>query len=139
MSDPNVFVPKVGATAALSAWLASVVGPANAHLYSSNTIYNPDRVLADYTEASFPGYAPVLGVAWGVIFINVAGKSESDSPALNWTFTGGSGTAPVFGIYLTDATDTFLQAVIPFSSPFVFSPSQPNLSQVIQLTDVSEL
>jgi hypothetical protein len=139
VATDNVYIPNDGAIAALAAWLASVVGPATARLYDNNLPYLPTRVLADYNEASFAGYAPIVGVAWGVIFLNIAGKAESDSPALNWTFTAGAGTQPVFGIYFTDNPATKLQAVVPFSTPFVFAPANRNMSKLVQLTDVSEL
>lgn len=132
-------MPNVGALSALEAWLAAADGPLTAILYSSNTPYLPTRVLADYTEASFVGYAPVSPLVWGPTFINGGGKAESDSQLLVWTFTGGAGTAVVYGVLLTDPGITEIRAVIPFLNPFIFSPSNTGLALVAQLTDVSEL
>jgi len=139
MASDNIFVPKSGAIAALDAWLAAVKAPLLAHLYDNNVVYNPDRVLADYNEASFVGYSAQGPISWPPAFTNGTGKAESDSPTLTWNFTGGSGTHTVYGIYVTDDPAAELLLVIPFLTPFTFSPSANSLSKAIQLTDVSEL
>lgn len=135
----NVYIPDEGERSALDTWLASADGPALAHLYVNNPVYQPDRVLGDYTEASFVGYSAVGPIAWPASFTNPDSKAESDSPNLTWTFTGGSGSALVYGIYLTDQAVTKLLAVVPFLFPVVLTPGSPTLTRSIQMTDVSEL
>ena len=139
MPTDNVYIPQEGAIAALDAWVQSADGPVLAHLYDNNPAYIPTRVLADYQEASFVGYAPVGPFAWTMAITNGAGKAQVESPGLNFRFTGGSGTAVVYGLYLTDDPATRLLAVVPFLSPFIFSPANPALNRVVQLTDISEL
>lgn len=139
MTTDFIHVPQAGALSDLAAWLAAADGPLSASLYTSNTPYLPTRVLSDYTLAAFTGYAPVSPIVWGAPFINGSGKAESDSNVLTWTFTGGSGTATVFGILFTDVGITNLRAVVPFLTPHVFSPSSRTLSFQAQLTEVGEL
>lgn len=138
MSDP-LFIPQTGAIAALSSWLAATDKPATARLYVNNIGYLPTRLLTDYTEAAFVGYAPLGPIAWGAVFTNLGGKAETDSSNLSWTFTGGSGSIPVYGIYLTNPLNTKLLAVIPFLSPAILTPGSPTVSRSLQLTDRSEL
>lgn len=139
MNPETLFVPKVGALQALAAWIGATLGPVTARLYDNNVVYNADRVLADYNEATFAGYAPVDPIAWGAAFTNADGKAESDSAICLWTFTGGAGSATVFGIYLTDSSNTQLMAVIPFVPAVILTPSASSVARMLQLTDVSEL
>lgn len=139
MTIQNVFVPQQGQLSNLAGWIAGDLGTALARLYASNTPYLPTRTPADYTEASFPGYAPASPLSWGAPFTNGDGKAESDSATLVWTFSGPTGTYPVFGIYLTDPGATKLIQVIPFLQPFTFTPTETQLSYQLQATGISEL
>lgn len=139
MSVDNLFVPKQGLLSDLADLLAGQLATAVVRLYANNVVYTPNRVPADYTEASFVGYAPIGAVAWGVPFVNSADKAESDSPILTWTFTGAIGTHVVFGAYITDPGLTKLLRVIPFIMPFTFAPVTPVLQRVVQLVHASEL
>ena len=139
MTVSSAFIPKQGTLSDLAGWIAGDLGAAVARLYSSNTVYTPDRVPSDYTEASFIGYSPISPLAWLTPFINSAGKAETDSQVLVWTFAGSSGTATAFGLYLTDPSQTKLLAVVPFITPVTLTPTDTTLSYVCQLTEVSEL
>lgn len=139
MATDQVYIPEEGARARLVAWLAGSDGPSLAHLFDNNPAYNPQRVLADYQEASFAGYAAVGPIAWGGVSTNPQGKAEGASPPISFTFTGGVGTAVVYGLYLTDDPPTKLLAVIPFLDALILTPGAPTVSKSIKLTDVSEL
>jgi len=139
MSVDTVFCPKEGAISALDAELAAADGPLYARLYDNAVPYTPDVVVADFNEASFAGYSAVGPITWPAAATNGSGKAESDSPALTWTFTGGSGTAVIYGIILTDPSATKAIRVIPFVPAVVLTPGSPTISRVVQLTDVSEL
>lgn len=139
MSVDNIFVPKQGLLSDLAGWLAGDLATARVRLYINNIVYNANRVPADYTEASFVGYAAIGPVAWGAPFINVSDKAESDSPILTWTFTAAIGTHVAFGLYITDPGVTKLLMVSPFIMPFTFSPATPVLQRVVQVVDGSEL
>lgn len=139
MATDSVFYPEEATLSALDTWLASPDGPVIARLYSNNLPYLPTRVLGDYVEAAFMGYAPVGPITWPAATINGQGKAQADSPALDFHFTGGSGTATVFGMYFTDDPPSKLKAVVPFLAPVVLSPSNQDLAKVARLTEVSEL
>lgn len=137
MSTDNVRIPDQGAESDLASWVAGDLGSAVARLYVSNVTYNKTRVPADYTEASWPGYAPIP-LVFGAVFINANGEAEIDSQALAWTFGGVSGTYDNFGIYVTDSGMSKLLAVVPFLSPQTVSPSQTSVTGVLQITAVSK-
>lgn len=139
MTTQNVYIPQQGDLSDLAGWLAGDLGTAYARLYDTSHVFSPADTPASYHEASFVGYSPVTAMGWGVPFINMAGKAEVDSSALVWAFTGGLGTAPVYGIFVTDPSNTKLLLVAPFLAPIILTPTQPNLSQVLQVTAVSEL
>jgi hypothetical protein len=139
MSIDNVFVPKQGALSDLAAWIAGDLGASYVRLYVNNQVYTPNRVPADYTEASFAGYAPVHAIAWLAPFINGSGKAETDSPPFTYTFTAGVGTVTLFGLFVTDLALTKLLLVAPFVMPVVLSPGQNILTRTLQITDTSEL
>jgi hypothetical protein len=139
MTSDNVYVPEQGALSDLRGWIAGELGAALVRLYVSNTPYLPTRVPADYTEASFTGYAPQGPLAWPAPFTNGAGKAESDSPVVTFNYTAGAGTAIVFGIFVTDPSSTVLLLVVPFQSPITLDPANPVLQRVLQVTEVSEL
>jgi len=135
----NVYFPQEGAKAALDAFLASTDGPVYARLYDNAVSFDPTRTLADYNEASFTGYNPVGPITWPAASINGEGKAQADSPALDFTFTGGAGTATVQGLYFTDDANTVLIAVVPLVGAMVLTPAQPTLSRIVAMTDVGEL
>jgi hypothetical protein len=139
MTTPNIYVPNEGAISDMAGWLAGDLGPAYARLYVSNTPFLRTRVCADYTEASFPGYVPVNPMGWGVPFINGAGKAEVDSAALVWTLSSLIGSYFAYGIYVTDVAKTKLLMVLPFLSPYEFTPAFNSLAYIVQATEVSEL
>jgi hypothetical protein len=139
MSTDNVYVPEQGALSDLRGWIAGELGAALVRLYVSNTPYLPTRVPADYTEASFVGYAPQGPLAWPAPVTNGAGKAESDSPVVTFDFAAGAGTAIVYGIFVTDPSATVLLLVVPFQAPVTLSPASPQLQRVLQVTEVSEL
>jgi hypothetical protein len=134
-----LYVPQTGRVKSLDAWLLDATrAPWHAHLYVNNQPYLPTRVIGDYTEASFTGYA-LQNIIWTFAAINLAGKAESSGGTISFTFTGSTGTFTIFGIYLTDALDSVLLAVIPFLAPIVVSPSNRTVAYALRLTDTSEL
>lgn len=138
MATGEIRVPNDGALSVLGEWLAIPAGPALAHLYDNNVIFDRTKVLADYNEASFVGYSSVGPLSWPAPSINLDGKAESDSGPLAWNFAAGSGTAIVFGIYFTDDPPTKLLLVVPFDTAVTLTPAMPNLTQAVQVTEYGE-
>ena len=139
MTTSNLYLPNQGALSDLAGWIAGDLGSALVRLYENSVPYLPTNTCGDYTQCSFVGYAPVGPVVWGAPYINGTGQAETDSPPLMWSFTAGSGTALVNGIYVTDTGLTQLLLVIPFITPITLDPANPNLNQVIQLTEISQI
>jgi hypothetical protein len=139
VTTQNLYVPQEGQLSDLTDWLAGDLGSAYARLYTNNPVYLPTNDCGDYVEAAFAGYVPANPLGWGSPFINASEEAEVDSGALTWTYSVGSGSQYVFGIYVTDAAKSKLLLVIPFLTPFQFTPAQDSLSYVIQATAASQL
>jgi len=71
-------------------------------LFTNNFIPTVDSVLADFTEATFPGYAPQSISTPNAAFLNGTGRGEVDADLMTWTATGASGET-VFGYFIYDA------------------------------------
>jgi hypothetical protein len=123
----------------LASWKAGDLAGCYVRLFTNPAIYNHANTPASYVEAAFAGYAPVVGPAWGVPFLNASSQGEIDSPVLTWTYTAGSGTQIVHGIFVTDPTNTKLFLAVHFLSPVTLSPAQPNLSRTLQITAIDQL
>lgn len=131
-------IPDEGALVNLEQWRA-VLNAGTVRLFANNFTPNKSSVLADFLESSFVGYARVTPAGFAPPFTNGDGKAESDSAPCSFTFTAGSGTATVFGMYIVDASDSFVLLAWKFLAPVILTPAQPLLSRVIQATGVSEL
>ena len=108
-------------------------------LFDNNFIPDRQSVPADFNEASFTGYARVQPAGFAAPFINGDGKAEIDSAAVDFTFTGGSGSAFIFGWYLLNAAETEVLMFCKFLVPVDLTPAMPLLSRVLKVTAVSEL
>lgn len=139
MTTDVVRYPQEGSLSELAGWIAGDLGTCKVKLYSSNTPYVATRVVGDYTEAAFVGYSQISSPAWGTPFVNGSGQAETDSPVLNWSYTGSSGTAQVFGIYLTDSSEAKLLAVVPFVSPVTLTPTDTLLSRTVAIQVIDSL
>lgn len=108
-------------------------------MFANNHIPAHTDIPAAYVESTFVGYAPITPPAFGVPYLNGFGKGETDSGPLVWTFTAGVGTATVYGMYLTDVTGLKVLMAVKFLAPIVLTPGSPTLSQLLQVTAISEL
>lgn len=71
-------------------------------LYRNDYIPTSASVLADFTEASFPGYAPQSISTPNPSFLNGGGQAENDADLL--TFNQSAGPAQViYGYFIYDA------------------------------------
>lgn len=80
-------------------------GEVNVHLFTGDTVPAVGTVLADFTEASFDGYAAVA-VALTTPAVNPEGWAQADVPTAHFGCTGTGTPELVTGYYLTDNTDT---------------------------------
>lgn len=139
MMYSDALIPQQGTLADLQAWVAADLATAVGRLYANNVQFDPTFTVANYVEASFPGYIPAIGPTWTSPFINTEGKAEVDWPDIRFSLASPSGAYPVYGFYLTNVANTKLFAVFPFNPPYTFSRETPLLSFGAALTCVSEL
>ena len=77
----------------------------NLRLYSNNLTPTPANVLADFTEATFPGYSAVsLASQFGAQTKVQDGEYQIQSGTYTFTFTSGS-SQTVYGWYIDDGTN----------------------------------
>jgi hypothetical protein len=91
------------------------------HLFKNNFTPDPGSVLADFTEATFTGYAAVQSIAkFGTPYKVIDGEYQTDSSAFNFACSGGS-SQTVYGWYLTwnDGSTTWVRKSGVFTTPFV--------------------
>jgi hypothetical protein len=101
-------VSEVQQFAALAAIEAAALSNFTVHLYSKAISPTPDRVLADFTECTFGGYAPKTGQAWIGPLADPIGHVQLMSQNLVWIRTSVPPGETVYGYYVTDAGNTKL-------------------------------
>jgi hypothetical protein len=108
------------------------VSNANIRLFSNNFTPDPSKVLADFTEATYTGYAAqVLTTAFASSFKVIDGKYQSDSATFTFTCTSGS-SQTIYGWYITvnpsGTTTVRLSGLFP--APITMAPSASFTLQV---------
>jgi hypothetical protein len=78
------------------------------HLSVTNFTPNQNTVLADFTEATFTGYAPSSAVVWGAPFLDAAGDAVSVGSAKTFVQTGVGVVNIVYTWYLETALGAYL-------------------------------
>src|SRR5574340_825832 len=129
----NIRLAAQGAESSLSAWLALDLAGALGRLYVNNVPYDPENGVSAYVEASWPGYsasplAPFVGP-----YDRGAGLYQIDASPCLWQYLAQAGSFPVYGVYVTDATNTKLLLVIPFVNPTIVSPQEPPIVQQVSI------
>lgn len=115
VSNPSgtIVTPDSG-TVALAAYLATVAGamvlPLSMHLYQNDYTPTTTDTLANYTEATYDGYAAQVMV-WASATIPTPGSGALTTwiPLL-WTPTGSITPNDIYGYYVTDAAGTLMWA-----------------------------
>jgi len=105
-------------------------------LFVNNFIPTSDAVLADFTEASFPGYAPLSLSTPNPAFLNGQGRGEVDADLATFTATGVS-AQNAFGYFLYTA-GLVVVAAERFAAPQPMMAAGSSLDVGVKFTDVSE-
>jgi hypothetical protein len=66
-------------------------------LYTNDVTPGRHSVGADFTEATFDGYAASAAVAWGSVFTDAAGQATVVGDTKQFTCTGGTTPQTVYG------------------------------------------
>jgi hypothetical protein len=92
------------------------------HLYKNNFTPTAASVLADFTEATFTGYAAVqVNSKFASVYKVIDGEYQTDSSAFTFNCTGGS-SQDAYGWYLTfyDGVATTVRKSGKFTTPLTF-------------------
>ena len=84
-------------------------------LYQNDYTPNPDTVLADFTEATFDGYAASTAIVWGATFTNSVNQAETVGDVKQFTATGATTPNLIYGYYLVSGAT--LKGGEKFDSP----------------------
>ena len=79
-------------------------------LFQNNHTPAATDTVAQYTEATFTGYAAVGLNSWGNAYLNAANIGEIDETSRTFTQTGVAQTCLVFGYYITDPNNNLVYA-----------------------------
>lgn len=124
--------PNNGVQSALDAWLLNGLNVSAVRLYVNNPAYNPNISVFAYTEATFPGYVPILSPVWIGPYTNPDGVLQIDSGPCLWQYLSNASMAVVNGIYVTDLAKSQLFMVCPFLEPVTLTYQNGNLVQTVQ-------
>jgi hypothetical protein len=85
----------------LSFLLNGINGKYTLRLFVNNYQPTAADTVADYTEATFPGYAAQLIPLWEAPITN-GGQASSYAPTVYFVLTGGGGPFNIYGYFVTD-------------------------------------
>jgi len=106
-------------------------------LFSNAIEPDVDTVLADLTEASFPGYVtiPAVDLTWPDPAINDDGEAESDGPIMTWEATGSPGSPEaIHGLYVSivdDESEESLFVAYAFPEPVTITSAGDQVQKKI--------
>lgn len=100
--------------------------PLYLRLYSNDYTPHRESLLADLTEATFSGYAPVaLDPADWSAPVTTGGVAQTVHGPGVYSWVASSGTQDVYGYYVTDETDSYLLWAERYPSPVAVSATVP--------------
>lgn len=125
----QVTVPNAGETTLLD-WLvrAALVVPESLWLRLFTNAFTPGHgtVTADFTEANFAGYSPVLINRGDWAAPTLSGNDATVEPIGSpFTFACTSGSQSIAGVYLTGGLTLITYYCRAFDAPFVVDPLDP--------------
>ncbi len=115
-----------GALNALAA-MQSAINNFYVRLFTAPTVLSDAVTLGSITQAAFMGYAAV-NPAWGAAFLDGSNVARSNAPTAVFHYTDVSGTALIYGYYLTDPGNTLLFGAELFPAAVTLSPTLNTLS-----------
>lgn len=132
---PLIFT-KLGSVAQLDEVRVNSLDGLGIALFKNNFIPTSNSVLADFTEAAFPGYAPGTIIMSTPAFLNGQGRAEADADLVTFTATGASAEM-IFGFFLYDA-GLVVRYAERFNAPQPMTVAGAALDVGVKFTEVSE-
>jgi hypothetical protein len=96
--------PDEGLIAIISDILRMSAMQTKIRLFTGSLVPAHDTILLGVTEATFPGYAPIVATSltWPTPTINGSAEAESDGPTMTWTASSAPSSPEVItGIYVS--------------------------------------
>jgi hypothetical protein len=93
-------------------------------------------VNANYTEATFDGYASVALGTWNAAFLNGSNQGEIDANPATFTKTAGATTNTVYGAYVTNNAGDVVYAE-KFTAPVVMGSTGDSFTYTARFTAIS--
>lgn len=84
----------------LAALAAGDYGAVTMDLYQNDVDPTDLSILADFTVATFSGYAQATAIDYGGPFINSDGNAEMDAPSQQFDHSGGVIANLIYGFYI---------------------------------------
>ena len=132
----NVFV-QLGDNLILDRIVADFEALVSLRLFQNNWTPTVTDTVANYTEATFSGYAAVdISALWGAAYTNGAGQGEIDCPEQTFAFGGGAISNYVYGAYVLSAGGILVYAE-RFAAPVYMSASPDQIIYTPKVTAVS--
>lgn len=119
---------------------ASPIGGGTLRLFTAPTTVSQARVIGDFTEATFAGYAAVaLATAtWAAAAVSAHVASSLYGATVTFTRNATGAAQTIYGWYLTDAGNTKLYACALFGAgPYTVTNNGDAISVVPTLTHQS--
>jgi hypothetical protein len=134
----SLIVPDVGELYILAAWISGLT-PANLkmYLYQNNMTPDQDTVLADFTEATFSGYASQTMSLGTPTEVSHKAKTVATSPQV-FTHNGGGTSNTIYGYFVKDSVTGNLAWAERFGSSQIMTNNGDSISVPGQLTCDSE-
>jgi hypothetical protein len=131
-----IILTNEGSVPLLDALRAAFLDGLGIALFKNDIIPTRLSVLADFTEAAFPGYAPQSISIPGPAFLNAQQYAQVDGNMLTFSSTGASAET-IYGYILYDTTPTVILAE-RFAAPVPFLAAGSSVDIGIKITDVSQ-
>lgn len=106
-------------------------------LFQNNHVPAVGDTNANYTEATFSGYAAVALGTWNAAYLNGSNKGETDADVASFAHNGGGVSNTIYGAYVTDNVGNVIYAEA-FSAPVVMAAVPNTITYTARLTAVSE-
>jgi len=91
-------------SADLTAKKAGDLAAATVHLFTNDFVPTPTATAADFTEATFTGYAPVAVAGWNADEYNIDGSVSTDATnVMTWVGPGDASGQTIRGYYVLSA------------------------------------
>lgn len=105
-------------------------------LFQNNHVPAVGDTNANYTEATFSGYASSALGTWNAAFLNGSNQGEIDANAVTFTHNGGGTSNTVYGAYVVDNAGDVVYAE-KFSAPLTFASNGDSVTYTPRFTAVS--